>query len=139
MEGRPAGNESREANWPGPLEPLVKLLLRAPLTDPLPVASEHTAIRPAPGNPPMPTSAPPQAPPPYQPVTAPPVGPPTAPPAPPGGPEPRRFMTATDFLDRRVRVGLVPEDRAAARAHMAGRGERALRALRLARGVRALA
>lgn len=72
-----------------------------PLTDPLPVASEHTAIRPAPGNPPMPTSAPPQAPPPYQPVSAPPVGPPTAPPAPPGGPEPRRFMTATDFLDRR--------------------------------------
>lgn len=68
-----------------------------PLTDPLPVAAEHTAIRPAPGTPSMPTSPPPQ----YQPVTGPPVGPPVVPPSAPGAPEPRRFMTATDFLDRR--------------------------------------
>lgn len=50
-----------------------------PLTDPIPPAGEHTLLRPAPPGPPP--AAPP---PPYQaPV------------------EPRRFMTATDFLDRR--------------------------------------
>lgn len=73
-----------------------------PLTDPIPPVHEHTVIRPEPGRPtgPPPTAPPvaPAAPPSYQPTAAPPQGPP------PGAAptvEPRRFMTATDFLDRR--------------------------------------
>lgn len=95
-----------------------------PLTDPIPhagPASEHTAMRPgpavgAPVSPPSgpmpaspptgpPTSLPPSSPPSYRP--APPSAPPApavAPPAPAPAPvEPRRFMSATDFLDRRDR------------------------------------
>ncbi|QSR26701.1 hypothetical protein CFH99_13800 [Nocardioides aromaticivorans] len=79
-----------------------------PLTDPIPHAGpigEHTAMRPDPGarpTAPPPTAAPPSGPPPsYRP--APPSAPPAAAPAPPAPAhvEPRRFMSATDFLDRR--------------------------------------
>lgn len=89
-----------------------------PLTDPIPHAGgaagplgEHTAMRPDPAarptapppSSPLPSSPPPSSPPPsYRPPlpSAPPV--PVAAPTPaPAHVEPRRFMTATDFLDRR--------------------------------------
>ncbi len=99
-----------------------------PLTDPISDV-EHTVIRPRPVLPepppaapvtplrqvtPAPTagrrgppSGPPTGPPPpplVRPAGGPPAGPPPAAPpaAPPAGAEPRRFMSATDFLDRRA-------------------------------------
>ncbi|GAA4825040.1 MinD/ParA family protein [Nocardioides caeni] len=92
-----------------------------PLSDPIPVDRPAAPSGPPPSGPPTasrpvtpPPSGPPQGPPPAVPPTpvataaprpvgpppsAPPSAPPTAPPALPA--EPRRFMTATDFLDRR--------------------------------------
>jgi MinD-like ATPase involved in chromosome partitioning or flagellar assembly len=94
-----------------------------PLSDPLPEV-EHTVIRPRPvlpdpphvppatplrqvtpaaGPPAGPPTGPPSAPPPSppaRPAGGPPAGPPSS--APPAGGEPRRFMTATDFLERRA-------------------------------------
>ncbi len=86
-----------------------------PLTDPLPEGPEGheaTVIRPRPvRSDGPPASSPPPVPPPappLRPAGGPPSGPPpAAPPAPtsataPVATEPRRFMTATDFLDRRA-------------------------------------
>jgi MinD-like ATPase involved in chromosome partitioning or flagellar assembly len=91
-----------------------------PLSDPLPEV-EHTVIRPRPvlpeppvvppatplrqvtpaaGPPASPPTGPPSGPPPARPAGGPPAGPPSS--APPAGGEPRRFMTATDFLERRA-------------------------------------
>ena len=72
-----------------------------PLTDPIPHAGpigEHTAMRPHPAA--RPTAPPPSSPPPSSPPPSYRSAPPSAPPA-PAHVEPRRFMTATDFLDRR--------------------------------------
>ena len=74
-----------------------------PLTDPIPHAApvgEHTAMRPDPAV--RPTAPAPSSPPPSSPPPSYPPAPPSAPPA-PAHVEPRRFMTATDFLDRRDR------------------------------------
>ncbi len=84
-----------------------------PLTDPIPHSGpigEHTAMRPDPTA--RPTAPPPSSPPPSSPPPSYRPAPPSAPPAPVAAPapvavpapahaEPRRFMTATDFLDRR--------------------------------------
>ncbi|GAB3194992.1 hypothetical protein GCM10027062_00600 [Nocardioides hungaricus] len=78
-----------------------------PLSDPLPgeqageLPGEQAARPPAPETPrgPMPTSPPPASPPPAYRPEAPAA--PAAPEAPTEEPEVRRFMTATDFLDRR--------------------------------------
>lgn len=76
-----------------------------PLTDPIPHAGpigEHTAMRPDPRA--RPSSPPPSSPPPSSPPPSYRPAPPSAPPVPVPAPahlEPRRFMSATDFLDRR--------------------------------------
>jgi MinD-like ATPase involved in chromosome partitioning or flagellar assembly len=116
--GGPSGGPSGAPSGP----PTVTAPYRAdPLSDPLSDV-ETTVIRPraVPAGPPPsgpPTGPPP--PPPVRPSSGPPAGPPPPPPtprstaptaqpaappsAPPGAPpEPRRFMTATDFLERRA-------------------------------------
>ncbi len=123
-EAEKAHDWSRPAPQPGP--PTAATYRPDPLTDPLPAAVEHTVIRPRPVLPaPPPASSTPTPPPPpprqVTPAAGPPSGPPPNPPVrptggqpsgPPSGPppeppgtpptEPRRFMTATDFLERRA-------------------------------------
>ena len=98
-ERAPGGAGSRGGSLPGD-----------PLTDPLPGSAPATTSYPLPSSPP-PSGPPPASPPAAAPSGPPPAGPPSAPVVlveetqPPAAEQPegdvRRFMTATDFLDRR--------------------------------------
>ena len=122
-EGRPDGEPNADPHRPDPLtDPYsdvehTVIRPRPILPDPPPPAPvtplrQVTQAGPPAGPPPAgPPSGPPSGPPPAPPVrpaggppAGPPSGPPAAPPAsvPPIAAEPRRFMTATDFLDRRA-------------------------------------
>jgi MinD-like ATPase involved in chromosome partitioning or flagellar assembly len=109
--------EREQASYGDPLSDPLSDPWGDPLTAPVASAPEPPAPPAAAPTTPMPTSPPPSytpsTPPPAAPPAAPPVAPPTAPPAaPPQAAQPRteppadpadikRFMTATDFLDRR--------------------------------------
>lgn len=73
-----------------------------PLTDPLPDSVLTPTPTPAPALGPRPTAPPPSVVPTLRPPTAPLVTVPTSEPEPEPDPEVRRFMTASDFLDRRA-------------------------------------